>query len=187
MPNNTLKPDRSAGFTPLGGSETSGNPKCPVCGWTAAITCRGGVFVKHGHGKGKPQCVGTGMKPTNPKCTQGKGFCQLHQGHCEKHYYLCGDGRCTCEPCDPTVGTGDSSEDLVTQLKDEADLCLNEHASDVAELLNKAATEICRLRQAITQTLDENAHLADGENCTLIVLKRAMSQNDQPSERARKT
>lgn len=31
-----------------------------------------------------------------------------------------------------------------------------------------------RLRAAIQQTLDENGHLADGENCTLIVLKRAL-------------
>ncbi len=27
---------------------------------------------------------------------------------------------------------------------------------------------------AIEQTLDENGHLADGENCTLIVLKKAL-------------
>lgn len=31
-----------------------------------------------------------------------------------------------------------------------------------------------RLRAAIQQTLEENGHLADGENCTLIVLKRAL-------------
>lgn len=34
--------------------------------------------------------------------------------------------------------------------------------------------EVERLRAAIEQTLDENGHLADGENCTLIVLKRAL-------------
>lgn len=36
------------------------------------------------------------------------------------------------------------------------------------------ATEVRRLRAAIQQTLDENGHLADGDNCTLIVLKRAL-------------
>ncbi|HLP99189.1 MAG TPA: hypothetical protein VK149_12175 [Sideroxyarcus sp.] len=36
--------------------------------------------------------------------------------------------------------------------------------------------EIDRLRSAIQQTLDENGHLADGENCTLIVLKRAVGE-----------
>lgn len=36
--------------------------------------------------------------------------------------------------------------------------------------------EIDRLRAAIHQTLDENGHLADGENCALIVLKRAVGE-----------
>ena len=34
--------------------------------------------------------------------------------------------------------------------------------------------EIDRLRAAIWQTLDENKHLADGDDCTLIELKRAV-------------
>jgi len=34
--------------------------------------------------------------------------------------------------------------------------------------------EIDRLRAAIWQTLDENPHLADGDDCTLIELKRAV-------------
>jgi hypothetical protein len=33
-----------------------------------------------------------------------------------------------------------------------------------------------RLRAAIRQTLDENGHLADGDVCTLIVLKRALPE-----------
>ena len=37
-----------------------------------------------------------------------------------------------------------------------------------------AAAEISRLRAAIIKTLEENGHLADGENCTLIALKRAI-------------
>lgn len=36
--------------------------------------------------------------------------------------------------------------------------------------------EIDRLRAAITKTLDENSHLADGDNCTLIELKRAVPE-----------
>jgi len=39
-----------------------------------------------------------------------------------------------------------------------------------------ALREIERLRAAIAQTLDENGHLADGDNCTLIALKRALSE-----------
>ena len=37
-----------------------------------------------------------------------------------------------------------------------------------------ALFEIERLRAAIQQTLDENGHLADGDNCTLIALKLAL-------------
>ena len=40
--------------------------------------------------------------------------------------------------------------------------------------LAEANSEIDRLRAAIQQTLDENGHLADGDVCTLIVLKRAI-------------
>lgn len=36
------------------------------------------------------------------------------------------------------------------------------------------------MRAAILQTLDENGHLTGGENCTLILLKRAIeTPNDQ--------
>lgn len=39
-----------------------------------------------------------------------------------------------------------------------------------------ALREIERLRAAIARTLDENGHLADGDNCTLIDLKRALPE-----------
>lgn len=45
-----------------------------------------------------------------------------------------------------------------------------------------ALFEIERLRAAISETLDENGHLADGDNCTLIKLKRVMP-NMEFSER----
>ena len=43
-----------------------------------------------------------------------------------------------------------------------------------------------RLRSAIQQTLDENGHLADGENCTLIVLKRALKTPTHEVSRLRR-
>jgi len=46
---------------------------------------------------------------------------------------------------------------------------------DVVRRLNAANKEIARLRAAIRETLSDNRHLADGENCTLLKLKRAMS------------
>lgn len=39
-----------------------------------------------------------------------------------------------------------------------------------------AAEEIGRLRNAIKETLDENGHLADGDDCTLIKLKMAIGE-----------
>jgi len=36
--------------------------------------------------------------------------------------------------------------------------------------------ELAILRYRVAQTLHENAHLADGDNCTLIRLKRALAK-----------
>lgn len=46
-----------------------------------------------------------------------------------------------------------------------------------------AKREIERLQDAIRQTLDENRHLADGENCTLLVLKQALPDNAEITAR----
>lgn len=52
-----------------------------------------------------------------------------------------------------------------------------------SKLLIEATDEIGRLHAAIVQTLDENKHLADGENCTLIKLKRTVSPNARLTDR----
>jgi hypothetical protein len=46
----------------------------------------------------------------------------------------------------------------------------------LAELASIQSCEVV-MRDAITKTLNENGHLADGENCTLIELKRALAQS----------
>ena len=43
------------------------------------------------------------------------------------------------------------------------------------DLARELEDELAALRDAVAQTLRENAHLADGENCTLIRLKRALA------------
>jgi hypothetical protein len=43
---------------------------------------------------------------------------------------------------------------------------------------NNALCESERLRKAILETIEENLHLADGEVCTLIKLKRAINYDD---------
>ena len=66
--------------------------------------------------------------------------------------------------------------ETLTQL-DVANAAMQEAVSKAqwqAHELNKLSAENERLRDAIRKTLDENGHLADGENCTLIVLKRAL-------------
>lgn len=45
---------------------------------------------------------------------------------------------------------------------------------DLANLVEALHDENMVLRQAIRRTINDNLHLADGENCTLIVLKRAL-------------
>ena len=49
---------------------------------------------------------------------------------------------------------------------------------------NLTLRELRRLEAEVAQTLNENAHLADGDNCTLIRLKRAIGwANDEHSNR----
>lgn len=45
---------------------------------------------------------------------------------------------------------------------------------DIAEILS---AEVERLRAAICQTLDANGHLADGDVCTLLLLKLALRES----------
>lgn len=48
---------------------------------------------------------------------------------------------------------------------------------DIAEILS---AEVERLRAAISQTLDANSHLADGDVCTLLALKVALRESGWP-------
>lgn len=64
--------------------------------------------------------------------------------------------------------------DIVKTLRERASRKWTDEANRSASLFGQAADEIERLRAAIQQTLDENGHLADGEVCPLIVLKRAL-------------
>ena len=51
---------------------------------------------------------------------------------------------------------------------------LEQFAAEATRKLLENESEIKRLRAAIQQTLDENGHLADGDVCKLILLKRAI-------------
>lgn len=61
----------------------------------------------------------------------------------------------------------------------------NNSPLDVAQRYSRykqAADVIETLRAAIVKTLDDNAHLADGENCTLLALKVALRETGEPWE-----
>ena len=49
-----------------------------------------------------------------------------------------------------------------------------ERETTLLHLWNLTIRDLRRLEAEVAQTLNENAHLADGDNCTLIRLKRAI-------------
>jgi hypothetical protein len=54
-----------------------------------------------------------------------------------------------------------------------------EEGSD-PDLIYDASAEICRLRDAIRQTLDANWHMADGDVCSLLAIKDALRESGVP-------
>ena len=56
---------------------------------------------------------------------------------------------------------------------------LTQQLADTQQKLAAANERVERIREAIQQTLYENGNLADGDNCTLILLKRAISDLTQ--------
>ena len=50
----------------------------------------------------------------------------------------------------------------------------NAAIAEAAFRLDEQAIIIANLETAIRETIEDNLHLADGENCTLIKLKRAI-------------
>lgn len=67
----------------------------------------------------------------------------------------------------------------IKQLEDAAEVAANQ-IKLMAELHSKRALEehkrVLELEAAIRNTLDENRHLADGEDCTLYNLKKALPE-----------
>jgi hypothetical protein len=57
----------------------------------------------------------------------------------------------------------------------------NDHKESL-DALQGLADRIILLENAIVQTLEENSHLADGDNCTLKILKDALGSSIDESE-----
>lgn len=77
------------------------------------------------------------------------------------------------ERCAPVTGSA-----LLTRLYNHRAMMAPHHKErHTGKLLLECISEIERLNEAIRLTLQENAHLADGDNCTLLRLKRAYAQS----------
>ena len=61
-----------------------------------------------------------------------------------------------------------------------------DHGCAIPALCRRLERERNRLCEAIEETLRDNAHLADGDNCTLIKLKRAMTPTIKSTYSGRK-
>jgi chromosome segregation ATPase len=66
----------------------------------------------------------------------------------------------------------------VRKERDDARGALHNYQCDAVawEILTKAKHERDRLREVVIQTLNANRHLADGDNCTLAILKSAVPE-----------
>jgi len=69
---------------------------------------------------------------------------------------------------------------------DELDLLAEIYDNPIKCAARDAAIEIRQLRAAIIETLEENGHLADGDNCTLIRLKQALTSTEMEIKRSQK-
>lgn len=52
-------------------------------------------------------------------------------------------------------------------------------ARSLAKQVNELTSEVARLTAVIKATIENNLHLSDGDNCTLIDLKRAIDYKDE--------
>lgn len=67
----------------------------------------------------------------------------------------------------------DKRQRAINRLEEQGDKD-RAHGRDFIRLWKEGKERIAVLEAAIVKTLNENGHLADGENCTLIDLKRAV-------------
>ena len=66
--------------------------------------------------------------------------------------------------------------DMIAELEADANIFKQMNKIDEKD------ARITELETAISETLKEKAHLADGDNCTLIKLKQAMPESEAASE-----
>ena len=72
-------------------------------------------------------------------------------------------------------------KNIVRAREGTIDRLRNDHRESL-DALQGLADRIILLENAIVQTLEENSHLADGDNCTLKILKDALGSSVNESE-----
>jgi len=68
----------------------------------------------------------------------------MHPNNCR---VACDAESCKCSPTRQAMSAADAPDDLVERLTDEADLCINDGADDIAKLLMSAASRIVNLTE----------------------------------------
>ena len=90
---------------------------------------------------------------------------QIKEWRC-RHGWLRGEQCEDCKKIDSLIADLEQEERLTAQLT----VTSLWQAGEIARLIDERDA----LKAAICKTLDDNGHLADGENCTLADLKAAM-------------
>lgn len=98
--------------------------------------------------------------------------------------FLCPENECLCR-CDPDEGdychyskqVAENQRIEINNKRFVKRLMHNAEVDDGSDYL-KAADLIGRFEPAIRETIEDNLHLADDEDCTLIKLRRAINYNN---------
>lgn len=80
---------------------------------------------------------------------------------------------------EPLADARQSARLLATALRSLANEDAEQERIRLINQVTQLITENLRLKKSIRETLDDNLHLADGENCTLIKLKRAAAMPNE--------
>jgi hypothetical protein len=114
----------------------------------------------------------------------GTGKCAV----CGEYICICNfrdNGKAACENCTQLKAEIDRLKEELKDLTKHKDrmylekVMLGDRLAECMGCNYNAVDEIERLTTAIRETLADNGHLADGEDCTLIKLKRALERIGQ--------
>lgn len=175
----------------------SAQPKSIVC----ACDCDGGVDWSSGSAKVCNQCEGSGeYSITNPASAQPSAMTE--DDEVERHWHLANIMEIADYEMRETVEEiiftdfalnkhpEETAKTIVNAIKKQAALTTQQAATDAEEIewhrkhSFELGFEACELTykgvvDAARETIEDNLHLADGDNCTLYKLKTALAAIEQ--------